>query len=106
MKRAILVIIFVVASVFAFGQEDEKDKSLGWKEGVLGVSLIALAGYILKIEAEHKSERKEWQKMITDQFDRQEKIAQRNNDISREHISVLSAIKALLEQGGPRGQMR
>lgn len=98
MKKVILVLIFGCITVVSYSQTKEDDKPLGWKEGVLGVCLVALGGYILKIEAEHRAERKDWQKTIADQFDRQEKMVERNNEVSRQHISLLSGIKTLLEQ--------
>lgn len=58
--------------------------------GVLGIVVVALAGYVLKIEARHRSERSEWKQTIDKQFDKQ-------NDATEKYTSILSALKTLLE---------
>ncbi len=58
--------------------------------GVLGIVLIALAAYVLRIEKRHKEERDEWRKTVDKQFDEQ------NKNI-KENTSILSGLKTLLE---------
>ena len=58
--------------------------------GVLGVAVVALAAYFVKVEKRHKEERDEWRKAIEKQ----------NDEINRnvkENTSILSALKTLLE---------
>lgn len=58
--------------------------------GVLGIVVVALAGYVLLIEKRHKDERGEWQKTNKD-------LTEETNKNIRENTSVLSALKTLLE---------
>lgn len=58
--------------------------------GVLGIVVIALAGYVLKIEARHKAERDEWRRTQEKQFDEQARNI-------KENTSILSSLKTLLE---------
>jgi hypothetical protein len=58
--------------------------------GVLGICVLGLAGYILRIESRHKEERDEWKRSIDRQFDRQNENIEKNT-------SILSALKTLLE---------
>lgn len=58
--------------------------------GVLGVVVVALGGYVLRIEKRHKEERDEWRKTIDKQFDRQNENIEKNT-------SILSGLKTLLE---------
>lgn len=59
--------------------------------GVLGVALIALAWFVLKLMKDHKEERNEWREGMEKQFDKMEK-----ND--REHYGLLKEIKQLLRE--------
>lgn len=58
--------------------------------GILGIIVVALAAYVLMIEARHKAERDEWRKTNEKQGD------EMNKNI-RENTSVLSGLKTLLE---------
>jgi hypothetical protein len=58
--------------------------------GVLGIIVIALAGYIISIEKRHRDERSDWQRSNERQMDEQ------NRNI-RENTSILSSLKTLLE---------
>lgn len=70
--------------------------------GILGVVVIGLSGYILKIEARHRKERKEWQETAANQFKRMNELSDQTNDIIREHTNILSGLKTLLEIRRPR----
>lgn len=58
--------------------------------GILGIIVIALAAYILRIEARHKEERDEWRRNQERQFEEQNRNIVRNTDI-------LSSLKTLIE---------
>lgn len=58
--------------------------------GLLGICVLGLAGYILKVEKTHSEERSEWRR----QQDRQSEEMNRN---IRENTSILSSLKTLLE---------
>lgn len=58
--------------------------------GILGIIVIALAAYILKIEARHREERDEWKRTQDRQFDEQNRNINRNTE-------VLSSLKTLIE---------
>lgn len=65
--------------------------------GVLGVVVIGLASYILKIEARHKKERDEWREQDSKQLDRVNQMNDTNNQVLREHTNILQGLKTLLE---------
>jgi len=65
--------------------------------GVLGLVVVGLGAYVLRIEARHKKERNEWMDMQSEQFDRMNDLADESNKVIREHTNVLSGIKSLLE---------
>jgi ABC-type anion transport system duplicated permease subunit len=65
--------------------------------GVLGIVVIALAAYVLMIEKRHSSERKEWKDTIEKQFDVVNRAADEANKATREHTSVLSSLKTIIE---------
>lgn len=60
------------------------------KYGFPGVCLVALGWYILHLEKRHSKERKEW-------MDRTDQREKENTVVMREHNSLLSGIKTLLE---------
>jgi hypothetical protein len=100
MIRLVILFLLVTTCLIGYSQTEEKkaDESFGWKEGFLGVALGALAGYILKIESDHKKERESWQQVIRDQFKTQSDANEKANVIQREHIGILQGIKSLIEQ--------
>lgn len=65
--------------------------------GVLGIVVIGMAYYILKIEARHKRERKELMDINAKQFDRVSDMNDESNKVLRENTNILSGLKALLE---------
>jgi hypothetical protein len=65
--------------------------------GLAGVIIAALATYVIRIEARHKSERKEWRETIEKQFRRMDEMNDDDHKVEREHISILQGLKALLE---------
>lgn len=65
--------------------------------GAIGAMLIGLAAYILRIEARHKKERKEWMEMQSTQFDRMNELSDESNKVIREHTNILTGLKTLLE---------
>lgn len=76
--------------------------------GIAGIGLIALSWYILKRDADHKKERKEWMDRSEDRMkkseermekmtDRVEKISDTTNTVLRENTNILSGLKTLLE---------
>jgi hypothetical protein len=70
--------------------------------GILGIIVVALGIYILKIEARHKSERKEWRETIGKQFDRMNQQTDDNNKTTRENTNILQGLKTLLENKNRR----
>ena len=58
--------------------------------GILGIIVVALAAYVLRIEKRHKEERDEWRKVMEKQGDEM-------NKTSKENTSILSGLKTLLE---------
>lgn len=58
--------------------------------GILGIIVIALAAYVLRIEKRHREERDEWRKS-------NEKQADEMNKNIKDNTSVLSGLKTLLE---------
>lgn len=65
--------------------------------GLIGAIVVALGMYIIRIESRHKKERDDWRNMQEKQYERMEKRDDESNRISREHISILSGLKTLLE---------
>jgi len=65
--------------------------------GAIGVMLIGMSAYILRIEARHKKERKEWMDMQSTQFDRMNELSDESNKVIREHTNILIGLKTLLE---------
>lgn len=65
--------------------------------GVLGLVVLGLSAYVLRIETRHKKERREWMEMQSEQFDRMNDLTDESNKVIREHTNVLSGIKSLLE---------
>lgn len=65
--------------------------------GVLGVVVVAMGYYILKIESRHKKERKEWLDMQDKHFDRMSDMNDESNKVLRENTNILSGLKTLLE---------
>lgn len=65
--------------------------------GILGIVVVALSGYVLRIEGRHKKERKEWMEMQERQFDRTNDLADESNKVIREHTNLLSSLKSMLE---------
>lgn len=72
--------------------------------GFIGLAVLGLASYIVKIEARHKKERDEWRKMIEKQNERTDKMTDENNKVIREHSNILSGLKALLENRRTNGR--
>lgn len=70
--------------------------------GLLGGVVLGLSAYILRIEARHKKERKEWQDIQMDQFNRINDLTDETNKVIREHTNILSGLKTLLENRRPR----
>lgn len=80
-----------------------------WEQfGLLGLIVIGLSGYILRMEVKHKKERdelreiqrkerEEFMSMMQRMFDRTDKREDENNKIHREHINILSGLKTLFE---------
>jgi len=65
--------------------------------GILGVVVLGLSGYILRIESRHRKERKEWQDIQSSQFKRMNELGDETNEVIREHTNMLSGLKTLLE---------
>lgn len=65
--------------------------------GILGIVVIGLSGYILKIESRHKKERKEWMESHQRQINRANEVADETNKVLRENTNILSGLKTLLE---------
>lgn len=65
--------------------------------GILGAVVVGLSSYILKIEARHRKERKEWQEIASNQFKRMNDLGDETNQVIREHTNILSGLKTLLE---------
>lgn len=65
--------------------------------GALGVIVIAMAYYILRIEARHKKERKELMDINEKNFDRMSDMNDESNKVLRENTNILSGLKAILE---------
>lgn len=72
--------------------------------GFIGIAVIGLASYIIKIESRHKKERDEWRKMIERQNERTDKMTDENNKVIREHSNILSGLKTLLESRRTNGR--
>jgi hypothetical protein len=72
------------------------------KWGAAGVIISALAIYIVRIEARHKSERKEWRETIGKQFDRMNDQTDESNKTTRENTNILQGLKTLLENKNRR----
>lgn len=58
--------------------------------GILGIIVLALAGYVLSIEKRHREDRESWQRS-------NERLTEETNKNIRENTSVLSSLKTLLE---------
>lgn len=67
------------------------------QNGILGLVVVGLSAYVLRIELRHKKERREWMEMQSEQFDRINELIDESNKVIREHTNVLSALKSLLE---------
>lgn len=67
------------------------------KNGVLGAFVIALAIYILRIQSDHKKERKEWKDTMEKQFERMDETTTETNKVMREHTNIISELKGLLK---------
>jgi hypothetical protein len=65
--------------------------------GILGLVVAGLVGYILRIEARHKTEREDAKKTEKEQFNRLNQISDETNKVLRENTSILSGLKTLLE---------
>lgn len=65
--------------------------------GALGIIVIAMAYYILRIEARHKKERKELMDVNEKHFDRMSNMNDESNKVLRENTNILSGLKAILE---------
>lgn len=72
--------------------------------GFIGLAVVGLAAYIVKIESRHKKERDEWRKMIEKQNERTDKMTDENNKVIREHTNLLSGLKAILESRRTNGR--
>lgn len=67
------------------------------KYGILGVVVLGLASYIIRIEMRHAKERKEWNEKDEKNFERVNKITDESNKVLRENTNILSGLKTLLE---------
>lgn len=67
------------------------------KWGLAGVVIAGLSAYILRIEARHKSERKEWKDTVEKQFNRMDEMTDEGHKAIRENTSILQGLKTLLE---------
>lgn len=70
--------------------------------GLAGVIIVALAGYVIRIETRHKSERKEWKDTIDKQFNRMDEMSDEGHKAVRENTSILQGLKTLLENRNKR----
>lgn len=65
--------------------------------GALGVCVIGMATYIIRIEMRHAKERKEWGEKDDKKFEQVNKITEENNKVLRENTNILAGLKTLLE---------
>jgi hypothetical protein len=72
--------------------------------GVLGLVVLALGGYVLRIEARHSKEKKESReereqllKLNEKNFDRISEMSDETNKVLRENTNIISGLKSLLE---------
>lgn len=65
--------------------------------GVWGAIVVALAIYILRLEAKHTKERKEWLSTIEKLFDKSGDREKDVNETIRETGNILSGLKTLFE---------
>jgi hypothetical protein len=79
--------------------------------GILGLVVVALGSYLLRIEARHNKEKKELReerdtlmKMHEKNFDRVSEMTNDGNKVMREFTNVLSGLKTLLENRKPNGR--
>lgn len=79
--------------------------------GVLGLVVLALGSYVIKIEQRHRKERKELQEERKEMMKMNENLSDKmiesndeNNKVIREHTNVLSALKTLLENQRRNGR--
>lgn len=65
--------------------------------GVLGVVVLGMAYYIVRIEIRHAKERKEWQDKDDRHFNTLISAKDESNRVIRENTNILAGLKALLE---------
>jgi hypothetical protein len=70
--------------------------------GILGIILVALAAYVIRIEKRHGSERKEWRETMEKQFNRMDEMSDEGHKAVRENTSILQGLKTLLENRNKR----
>lgn len=70
--------------------------------GVLGLAVIGLGAYIVRIEQRHKKERDEWRITIEKQFDKLDERSEETNKTTRETGNILTGLKTLLENRNKR----
>lgn len=70
--------------------------------GLAGVIIVALAGYVIRIEARHGKERKEWRETVEKQFNRMDEMSDEGHKAVRENTSILQGLKTLLENRNRR----
>lgn len=79
--------------------------------GILGLVVVALGSYVLKIEARHRKEKKELMELHERQlhvqerqFDKISDITEETNKVIREHTNILAGLKSLLENQRRNGR--
>jgi hypothetical protein len=79
--------------------------------GILGLVVVALGSYLLRIEARHTKEKKELReerdalmKMNEKNFDRIGEMTDDSNKVMREFTNVISGVKTLLENQRRNGR--
>lgn len=69
--------------------------------GILGIVVVALATYIIRIENRHRRERKELAERDERHFNRVNQLTDESNKVTRENTNILQGLKTLLENRKP-----